>query len=205
MAETIINKINERIKKYPNGKILFIKDFTDLSNDAVVRQSLKRLVEKEKLIKISQGIYYKPKKDKILGTLKPSLDMVAEAIARRDKARIIPTGSFALYKLGLSEQVPMNIVYLTDGSPRVIKINSRKITFKKTSPKDLAVNHKLSSMLIQALKEIGLKNINDFTNKRIKQIIKQSNEIDAVKKNILIAPVWIQSIVKSIIKEIENE
>lgn len=205
MAETVINKINERIKKYPNGKILFIKDFTDLSNDAVVRQSLKRLVEKEKLIKISQGIYYKPKKDKILGTLKPSLDMVAEAIARRDKARIIPTGSFALYKLGLSEQVPMNIVYLTDGSPRVIKINSRKITFKKTSPKDLAVNHKLSSMLIQALKEIGLKNINDFTNKRIKQIIKQSNEIDAVKKNILIAPVWIQSIVKSIIKEIENE
>lgn len=205
MEKTVINKIDERIKKSPNGKILFIKDFSDLGNNAAVRQSLKRLLEKEKLIKISQGIYYKPKKDQILGTLKPSLDMVAEAIARRDKARIIPTGSFALYKLGLSEQVPMNIVYLTDGSPRIVKIGSRKITFKKTSPKDLAVNHKLSSLLIQSLKELGLKNVNDYTIMRIRHIIKQSNEIDAVKKNIINASVWIQTVIKSIIKDIENE
>lgn len=205
MAETVINKIHARIKSLPKGKILFIKDFSALGNDVVVRQSLKRLVEKEKLVKISQGIYYKPKNDKVLGPVKPSIEKIAEAIAKRDKARIIPTGSYALYKLGLSEQVPMNIVYLTDGSARTIKLGTRKITFKKTSPKNLAVDHKLSSMLIQGLKELGEKNITASTRRKIRSIIKQSKEIDEIKMSLLDAPVWIQNIIKPIIQEIENE
>ena len=205
MAETVINKIQTKIKKLPNGKILFIKDFTELGNNVVVRQSLKRLVEKEKLVKISQGIYYKPKKDKLLGPVKPSIEKIAEAIAQRDKARIIPTGSYALYKLGLSGQVPMNIVYLTDGSARTIKLGSRKIIFKKTSPKNLAVDHKLSSMLIQGLKELGVKNITDSIKRKIKSIISQSKDIEEIKKSLLDAPVWIQNTIKPIIQEIENE
>jgi hypothetical protein len=205
MAETVIKKIQTRIKSLPKGKILFIKDFSTLGNDVVVRQSLKRLVEKEKLVKISQGIYYKPKKDKVLGPVKPSIENIAAAIAKRDKARIIPTGSYALYKLGLSDQVPMNIVYLTDGSPRVIKIGSRKITFKKTSPKNLAVEHKLSSMLIQGLKALGEKNTTDSVKQKLKSIIKQSKDIDEIKMSLLDAPIWIQNAMKPIIKEIENE
>ena len=63
MTETVINKINNKIKSLPKGKIIFIKDFANLGNDVVVRQSLKRLVAKEKLVKVSQGIYYKPKND----------------------------------------------------------------------------------------------------------------------------------------------
>lgn len=205
MTETVINKINNKIKSLPKGKIIFIKDFANLGNDVVVRQSLKRLVAKEKLVKVSQGIYYKPKKDKILGNLKPSVEKIAEAIARRDKARIIPTGSYALYKLGLSEQIPMNIVYLTDGSARVVKIGTRKITFKRTSPKNLAIEHKLSSMLIQGLKELGEKNINEVIKKRIKGIIKQNKDIDEIKMSLLDAPVWVQNVIKEIIIEIENE
>ena len=61
---------------------------------------------------------------------------VAEAIAKRDRIRTVPTGSYALNALGLSTQVPMNIVLLTDGSPREIKVGKRKIKFKKTTPKN---------------------------------------------------------------------
>lgn len=202
---SVAKSIELTIKSKKSGKFIFVSDFTNEFDYEVVKKSLQRLAQNNFIIRLSGGIYYKPQKDKILGTLKPTLDVVAEAIARRDKSRIIPTGSFALYKLGLSEQVPMNIVYLTDGSPRIVKVGSSKITFKKTSPKDLAVNHKLSSLLIQSLKELGLKNVDDYTKKRIKQIIKQSNEIASVKKNINNAPVWIQTLIKSMIKEIENE
>ncbi len=60
MSETIIKKIEKRINKFPKGKIIFIKDFAGIGNNEAVRQSLKRLVEKGKLRKLSQGIYYKP-------------------------------------------------------------------------------------------------------------------------------------------------
>lgn len=201
----ISKSIEKKIKNQKSGNLLFLSDFTDEFGYEVVKKSLQRLEKNNSIIRLSRGVYYKPKKDKILGALKPSLEKVAEAIARRDKARIIPTGSYALYKLGLSEQVPMNIVYLTDGSPRIIKIGTSKITFKKTSPKNLSVAHKLSSMLIQGLKELGEKNITDSIKQKIKSIISQSKDIEEIKKSLLDAPVWIQNTIKPIIQEIENE
>lgn len=201
----ISKTIEKKIKNLKSGNLLFLSDFTDEFGYEVVKKSLQRLEKNKVIVRLSRGIYYKPKKDKILGTLKPSLEKIAEAIARRDKARMIPTGSYALYKLGLSEQIPMNIVYLTDGSPRVIKIGTRKITFKKTSPKNLAVEHKLSNMLIQGLKELGEKNITASTKQKIKSIIKQSEDIDEIKMSLLDAHVWIQNVIKPIIKDIENE
>ncbi len=205
MSETIINKIEKKINRFPKGKIIFIKDFAGIANNAAVRQSLKRLVEKGKLTKLSQGIYYKPKEDKILGAVYPSIENIVKAIAERDKARIIPTGSYALNKLGLSEQVPMNIVYLTDGSARKINLGNFTITLKKTSPKNLSIRHNLSSLLVQALKSLGKNDITPSIRLKIKSILKESGEIAQVKSSIIDAPIWIQNFITSIINEIENE
>ncbi len=58
----------------------------------------------------------------------PSIEQIAETITRRDKARIVPTGIYALNRLGISTQVPMNIVYLTDGVTRKVSLgNGRSI------------------------------------------------------------------------------
>ncbi len=199
MAETVIKKLTEKISKMPKGKIIFIKDFTSLGSDEVIRQSLKRLSEQKKIIRLAHGIYYRPKEDELLGIIYPSTEQIAEAIAKRDKARIIPTGSFALYKLGLSTQIPLNVVFLTDGSPRKIEIGKQKITFKKTSPKNLAVNHRLSNLIIEGLRELGPGNITLTTKQKLKSIIEKSGEVELVKKKILYAPVWIQKIVLQII------
>jgi len=201
MAESIIKKLNNKINKLPKGKIFFITDFASLGNDVVIRQSLKRLTNQKRLLRLAQGIYYRPKEDKLLGSIYPTAEQIAEAIAKRDKARIIPTGSYALYKLGLSKQIPMNVVYLTDGSARKIKIGKQKITFKKTSPKNLAVNHKLSNLIIQGLRELGEENVTTETEQKIKKIIEKSGESEMVKKNIVNAPVWIQKKVSRIIKD----
>ncbi len=86
--------------------------------------------------RVAQGIYARLAEDSILGPLKPSTEEIAEAISRRDKARIIPTGSLALNALGLSTQIPINVVYYTDGSARKIEIGNRTVKFKKTAPKN---------------------------------------------------------------------
>ncbi|MCD8500524.1 MAG: type IV toxin-antitoxin system AbiEi family antitoxin domain-containing protein, partial [Bacillaceae bacterium] len=98
-----------------------------------VRHALSRLCKSGLILRLAEGIYLYPKIDKELGlgVLYPSIDTIAKAIAKKDKARIVPTGVYALNRLGLSTQVPANAVYLTDGSPRRIKVGKGKgILFK---------------------------------------------------------------------------
>ena len=140
-----------------------------------------------------------------MGIIKPTAEQIAESIAKRDKARIIPAGSFALHKLGLTTQVPMNVVYLTDGSPRKIRVGNQKITFKKTSPKILAVKHYLSGLIIQGLKEIGEGEVSASHLFQIEKIIVNSHEVSQVKMNMRFAPVWIQKVVMKILNDLNNE
>lgn len=202
---TISNKIEAIIKQTEKGKLVFISDFSEFGNYDTVRKSLQRLVNKKLVIRISKGIYYIPKKDNILGILYPTAEEIGKAIAKRDKARIIPTGAYAQHLLGLSTQIPMNVVYLTDGSARKIKIGNQTIVFKKTSPKNLSFESRLSSLLIQALKSKKEVNITETDKRRLKEIISKSNELEKIKKDIRIAPVWIRKMVLQILSEITNE
>lgn len=202
---SVIKEIEKILKKKKSGEILFISDFLTISDYDTVRKSLQRLTEKELLLRLSKGIYYYPKHDKLLGLIYPSAEQIGNAIAKRDKARIIPTGSYAMYRLGLSTQVPMNVVYLTDGSARKIQIGKQTIVFKKTSPKNLSTKNQLSNLIIQGLRAIGKENTTQSHTNKIKKIVIESKEMSDLYSDILHAPVWIQKIVLGILKEIENE
>ena len=202
---TISTKIENTIKQSDKGELIFISDFSELDNYDTVRKSLQRLVKKELIIRISKGIYYYPKKDKILGTLYPSIDEIGKAIARRDKAKIIPTSAFAQHLLGLSTQIPMNVIYLTDGSARKVKIGKQTIVFKKTSPKNLSYENQLSSLIIQSLKSKKENNITEKEKQILKEIIIQSGKQKEIERDIRNAQVWIRKIVLQILSEIKNE
>ena len=73
------------------------------------------------LHRLSRGIYLKAKETKF-GIIYPTTEDIAIAIAERDNAEILPTGSTALNMLGLSEQVTMTPVFLTSGSARKIQM-----------------------------------------------------------------------------------
>lgn len=191
------SNIARKLSKLPKGSILFVDDFLDYGNSESVKKALFRLNDKKILVRIAHGIYLYPKIDKELGVLFPSADEIAKAIARRDKSRIVPTGIQALNKLGLSTQVPMKTVYLTDGTARTIKIGKRTITFKRTNPKNLMTKGEISSLVIYALKSIGQDKVdNDILNK-IQVILKKET-----KENILhdakLAPAWINKILTQI-------
>ena len=155
-----------------------------------------RLEKKQLLVRLAHGIYLYPKIDKELGILYPSTESIAEAIAKRDKIRIIPTSIYALQQLGISTQIPMNVIYLTDGAPRKIKVGKRTITFKKTAPKNLAIKNKVLSNIVQGLKELGKENITDEIRQKINQAL-QKVPVKAIKEEILNAPVWVRNEVLS--------
>ena len=193
-------QIGKVISNHKRGKIFFPSNFANSGSSTAVRQALKRLEEKQILIRLAKGIYLFPKTHSTFGVIYPPLDTIAIAIAKRDKARIIPTGLYALNKLGLSTQVPMNIVYLTDGTPRIIKINNGSIKFKIASPKLLSAKSDTVVLVIQALKEIGKERIDSDVLVRIENVIKEINE-ETLLHDARLAPVWLSEILKKSIQE----
>lgn len=193
--QSVEYQIKEVITQKPKGKLLFPSDFTEIGSDEAIRVALHRLVKSEFIKRVSQGIYVRPEKSEYIGEITPSVEEVAQAIAKRDRIRIIPTGAYALHALGLSTQIPLNIVFLTDGAPRTIKIGKRTIKLKKTTPKNLLTKGKITSLVIQALREIGQNNLTELECFKIVELLKKEDKKD-LKFDIDLAPAWIKKIMK---------
>lgn len=201
--QSIEKQIEKSIKSKPNGSLVLPDDFLSYGSSDAIRKALGRLEDKQVIVRVAQGIYVRPKASKLIGTLMPTAEEVAEAIVKRDRIRTLPTGSYALNALGLSTQVPMNIVMLTDGSPRVIKVGKRTIKFKKTTPKNLLAKGKISCLAIQALKEIGNGKVTEGEEQKIVELLRKEDEKD-LKHDIALAPVWIQKIMKKALNDGKN-
>ena len=196
---SIETRILEKIRTIPKGVLIFPENFHNFGSSEAIRIALHRLENDKIISRVAQGIYVRPKTHKYIGKLTPTAENVANAIAKRDRIRTIPTGSYALNALGLSTQIPMKIVLLTDGSPREIKVGKRTIKFKKTSPKNLLAKGEISSLVIQALKSIGQNKLENESLKKLQTILRKE-----IKENILhdakLAPAWINKILMSAVK-----
>jgi hypothetical protein len=197
--QSIKNKIINRIYGKGRGWCYTPKSFSDLGSPEAIRITLHRLEKKGAIRRLSRGIYEYPKKHPTIGFLSPNPDKIAEAISVRDAIRIRPSGAFAANILGLSNQVPAKIVFLTDGSGRRIKIGPREIIFKRTTPRNMA-GAKSSGTLILALKYIGKEQVSQDHIKHFRESL--SNHIKMkLKKDSIYAPGWICPIIDEIVKD----
>lgn len=199
MAESIENKIFNSIKHRRNGTIIFASDFSRLGNAQAINKALERLTNAQKILRLSKGIYCKPliETELGLGVIYPSLEEIAEAIAKRDRSRIMPAGDFALNQLGLSTQVPLNAVYITDGTSRRIKIyNGRGILFQRVAPKRFAFKNRFCAMLTSALQIIGKGNLSEEQNIRIKEHLTKISK-ESIEHDIQLMPEWIRTIIRN--------
>lgn len=202
--QSIDDKVILKIKKAKRGSLFFTEDFLSFGSAKAVAKALERLVIKEMISRVARGIYARLETDPVFGVLKPSTEAIALAIAKRDKARIIPTGSLALNALGLSTQIPLNAVYLTDGAARKIDLGKRKIIFKKTSPKNLSAIGQISSLVIQAAREIGKDHISENEKQTIIDHLKNEDPY-RLEHDIKLAPEWIRIIMRQALKKDTDE
>lgn len=200
MTQSTVDKILTKIKKARRGSLFFNEDFIRKGSSEAVRKALQRLVKNGELVRISTGIYVRPEIDPVIGPVTPGIEAIAKAIARRDKTRIVPTGLYALNKLGLSEQVPLNVVYLTDGAPRKVKIGKRTITFRKVSPKNVATLGAISGLVIQALKAIGKDSVKADEIAHIQDLLKKEKQ-SHLQHDLRLAPEWIRQIMQPVINQ----
>jgi len=178
--------------------LLFPDDFADKGSADSIRKALQALKDKGLIKAVAHGIYVRPKMNSYIGEVLPTAEEVAQAIAKRDKIRLVPTGAYSLHALGLSTQIPLKLVFLTDGAARIIKVGKRTIKLKKTTPKNLLAKGKISSLVIQALREIGKDKVRPVELKQIIQLLKKEDQ-QLLKHDIKLAPEWIKQIMKKAI------
>ncbi|MEP5338481.1 MAG: DUF6088 family protein, partial [Algibacter sp.] len=172
----------------------FADDFSDLGSQSAIHTTLHRLEKRKVLSRISHGIYAKPKVSELLNQeILPSVEEVAKAIAKRDRAKLLPSGSYAQYVLGMSTQIPLKLVYYTDGKARTIKVGNRTIQFKRTTPKNLALKGEVGRLVVQALRDIGRDKITPQEEETIINLLKKE-DIKNLKHDIALAPQWIAEI-----------
>ena len=129
------------------------------------------------------------------GVLLPSVDDIVDAIAKRDHIKVVPTGVHAQNMLGLSTQVPMNYVFLTNGySKSLTVLGNIQVKFKQTSPKNISFQNKLAMLITYALRDYGQDNVSADQIEHIHTLLRQEPQ-EKVLKDLALMPVWIRNIV----------
>lgn len=197
-ADSADSKILRRIRSRKRGWVFTPDRFADLGSRQAVDIALMRHRDSGLIRQLAWGLYDYPKIDPELGPLQPSTDDIASALAGRDATRLQPSGAYAANLLGLSTQVPMRVVYLTDGRSRTVQVGKRQIVLKRTTPRNMASAGKSSGLVIQALRHLGRENVDE-------QIIAQldrrldDNARKQLMNDIRYAPAWIAEIIRRLV------
>lgn len=144
---------------------------------------------------LARGLYDYPIEHPKMGLVAPAADAVARAIARRDAVRLQPAGAYAANVLGLSEQVPTKIVFLTDGPARRVKLGRREIVLMRTTPRNMATAGRKSGTVIQALRHVGRRHVDG---RMISIVDRQLSDSDRAQilKDLRYAPAWIADLLR---------
>jgi len=199
MKASVNNSIEEKIRKLKPGQVFFPSDFKGIGTSTAIRKTLSRLVESGQLVRMGQGIYVLPKNDKVFGKVLPSMEELAEALAKKEHVKIKPSGQYALNKVGLSTQVPMRLVFLTTGNAKKIRIGRSAIIFKSTPAKKLSMKGDITSLLFLGLEELDLQKLSATQVERISGLLKQETS-ENLKYNLCLVSTKVSDfIVKKII------
>jgi len=191
------SRILRRIRSRGRGWVFTPDSFTDLGTRRAVDLALMRHRNSGSIRQLARGLYDYPKTDPQLGMLQPSADDIAHALAGRDASRLQPSGAYAANLLGLSTQVPTRVVYLTDGRTRTVQVGPRQITLKHTTPRNMATAGKSSGLVIQALRYLGRKNVDQRVIEQLDRRL-DSDTLKQLMKDIRYAPAWIADIIRKL-------
>jgi hypothetical protein len=180
--------------------VLVPSDFLDIGSREAVDLALHRLARKGTIRRLARGVYDFPEEHPVLGPLSPPADVVARALAGRDRSRIQPAGAYAANALGLSEQVPAKAVFLTDGPSRTVKIGPTTIQLRRTTLRNMAAAGRLSGLIIQALRELGEEHVTPVRVEHLKRTLPADKRRELLK-DLKLAPAWMHPIFRQLAEE----
>ena len=195
--QSVAKKLITRIRGNKRGWVFTPKDFLDLGTRQNIDFILHRLVKDNTIRRISRGIYDYPIQHSLLGSLSPTQDAIANAVARANNDTAQVSGAVATNLLGLSTQVPAKSVYATHKTRKTIHVGNRSIQLKPTnSPMD-DKNIKVT-MVLQALKYLGKDNIDDQVILQCKNLLGINDKHSLLQQTKRVKGDWLANAVRQI-------
>jgi hypothetical protein len=174
--------------------------FNNLGSRAAIDKSLQRLAAHGELRRLSRGLY-----DDLARIRCWNLVALGECHPwphPRKPARSAPqpTGAYAANLLGLSEQVPARVEFLTDGTSRTVKAGPMQIVLKRTTPRQMAAAGRTSGLVIQALRSLGPGNLTAERMNKLRQTI-PADQRSTLLRDMALAPGWMQPFLRDLAAE----
>jgi hypothetical protein len=181
-------------------------DFLDLGSRSAIDKALQRLALTSDIRRIDRGLYDVPRINPLTGKpSNPDYTAVIDAVARREKARLLPDGITAANQLGLTNAVPAKVTVHTDARLRPIQLDRLVIDFKPTAPSRLYWAGRPAMRIVQALHWLHdmLPADRDSILSRIRAILddpKQGKVIrDDLQKGLDALPGWMRDLVTGLV------
>src|SRR5713226_6364210 len=197
MRTNTTNAILRKIRAKRPGWVFTPKQFAQLGTRAAVDQALSRLSRSGEIRRLARGIYEFPKIHPQIGVLSPSPEAIAKAVAERTGSRIMISGAKAANVLGISTQVPVQNLFLTEGPSRTVRIGNQTVSLKHVAPSKMIGAGTEAGIVIQAVRSLGKKSVHEIPVQALAKRLPRPVEA-AVKRLAPAAPAWSQSILTQI-------
>lgn len=211
IALSLGSAILDRMSQVP-AQVWTPLDFVDLGPRGSVDLALHRLIATNEIRRIGRGLYDKPRINQLTGkTTYPDHRAVIDALARRDKARMVVDGLTAANDLGLTDAVPARALVLTDARLKPIKLGNLTIDFQRVSPNRLYWADRPAMRVVQALHWLRdmLPRDKGRIFKRLLAILRDSDHGKAIEEDLRSGlptlPEWLQEIVRDLLHQAKDK
>ena len=159
-------KVLSRLHRMQRSKPFSITGFYTLGTRTSVQKSFSRLAQSGEVVRVSKGIYVRPKPLKSIPSIKitASAEQVARAWAKEHHYKLVPQGLEEAYRLGLQTQAPIRTVFWSNGPSRLFKVENETVEIRHISERKLrwpklAEGALLRSLSVLSPSAIGLEEI----------------------------------------------
>ena len=160
---TTSKKVKKHILSHEEGRPFSVRELFKLGSRRAVDCTVARLVAAGVIVRVSRGVYMRPKASKYVTAIAPSIEEVVSAIARGTGETTGVSGAEAAMQLKLSTQVPMGISYYTTGPTRALTINNQSVLLKHVADRKLALAGTPAGIALSALWYLGAEGVNEST------------------------------------------
>jgi hypothetical protein len=193
-------QILRRIKAKGPGWAFTPHDFADLGDPRSIGMALTRLMRSDHIRRIGHGLYDTPHSHPLLGKVGAGTDAVVDAIGRKRNLRLLPSTATAANQLGLSTQVPAQLVYHTDGAPTRVNLGNLQIDFRRNTGRMLALAGRSSGLVAQALRDVGKDKVTPDHLRRVRDHLPPSARKQLIQ-DIHLVPAWMRPHFKEISRD----
>lgn len=194
---SVDSQVLQRMRARRPGRVFTPADFLDLGPRNAIDLALSRNARAGRIRQLARGVYDRPRHDARLGRLAPAPADVAAALAGRDGARLQASGAHAANLLGLSNQVPVRLTFLTDGRSRRLLLGRQQVIFTHTTPRQMATAGRISGTVIQALRWLGRAHVDGAV---VATLARRLSDVEKrqLLKDLRYAPTWVGDVLRKI-------